>query len=83
MLKEAIDRRRLQTLCVVFQVFLVINLMTKGVGSLKAESGQALVEYIIISCMLTLCLLGASGSLENAWDKFYQWTSGVLSLPFF
>lgn len=47
------------------------------------ERGQALLEYIFISCLLSLTLLGAMGKLEGAWRYFYQQASYVLSLPFF
>ncbi len=47
------------------------------------ERGQALLEYILLSCLLSIALLGASGSLQKAWDNFYKQTSITISLPFF
>jgi|GEM_PF-2918456 len=53
------------------------------VGTLKEERGQALLEYILLSCILTVALLGASGKIQEGWERFYKRAIQVIAVPFF
>jgi Flp pilus assembly pilin Flp len=50
---------------------------------LGIKRGQAMVEYMILSILLSVCLLASSRKLQAAWNEFYHDTVRIVALPFF